>query len=242
VIFGGNNKLGDVILIFGAVNAGKTQLFISLSNGDKTETVTSQTENVYYFTLKNKTYRYVDFPGHPSVRNVLSEKYIRSVRCLIFVIDSAESDATVMGNSAQYLYNILKECSVPILIVCNKTDLINSKNINQIKSFLINSLEKLRQNEMNNNSHADLQVGSNIFNKSSLQSSFSFEKYPISFCSISVKEGPIDDVQNFIKNKLANKDNSTFILLENSDHTVSDQQQQISMIDHIIQLILNINK
>ncbi|CAF0768449.1 unnamed protein product [Rotaria sp. Silwood1] len=45
-------------------------------------------------------------------------------------------------------------------------------------------------------------------------------------------------VEDFIKNKLANKNNSTFILLENADHAVNNQQEQIYMIEHIAQLIL----
>ena len=46
-------------------------------------------------------------------------------------------------------------------------------------------------------------------------------------------------VEDFIKNKLSNRTNSKLILLENSDHTVSSQQQQIYMIDQIIQIILS---
>ncbi|CAF5028117.1 unnamed protein product, partial [Rotaria sp. Silwood1] len=45
-------------------------------------------------------------------------------------------------------------------------------------------------------------------------------------------------VEDFIKNKLANKNNSTFILLENADHAVNNQQEQIYMIEPIAQLIL----
>lgn len=48
-----------------------------------------------------------------------------------------------------------------------------------------------------------------------------------------------DHVQNFIQNKLAKKNNSTFILLENADHAVTDHQQQIYMIEH---LFLALNK
>lgn len=41
-------------------------------------------------------------------------------------------------------------------------------------------------------------------------------------------------VENFIKNKLANRNNSTFILLENADHAVNNPDQQIYMIEQII--------
>ncbi|CAF1191281.1 unnamed protein product [Adineta steineri] len=50
------------------------------------------------------------------------------------------------------------------------------------------------------------------------------------------------DVENFIKNKLANKQHSTFISLENADHAVSNLQEQNYMIEHIIQVILPSDK
>jgi pimeloyl-ACP methyl ester carboxylesterase len=49
------------------------------------------------------------------------------------------------------------------------------------------------------------------------------------------------NLTNFVQNKLANKNNSTFILLQNADHAVNDEQQQIYMIEHIIQLILHLS-
>jgi len=50
------------------------------------------------------------------------------------------------------------------------------------------------------------------------------------------------EVENFVKNKLSNKNDSTFLLLEQADHAVSNQQEQIYMIEHIVQLILPSNK
>ena len=46
-----------------------------------------------------------------------------------------------------------------------------------------------------------------------------------------------EHVCHFVRSRLANKPNSTFVLLENADHAVSQQQDQISMIEHIIQFI-----
>ena len=47
-----------------------------------------------------------------------------------------------------------------------------------------------------------------------------------------------DQVIDFIQNKLVKQNkNSTFILLENADHAVNDQQQQIYMIEQIISSI-----
>jgi pimeloyl-ACP methyl ester carboxylesterase len=51
-----------------------------------------------------------------------------------------------------------------------------------------------------------------------------------------------DQLENFIKNKLSNKSNSKFILLENADHAVNNQQEQIYMIEQIIQILLFYNK
>jgi pimeloyl-ACP methyl ester carboxylesterase len=49
-----------------------------------------------------------------------------------------------------------------------------------------------------------------------------------------------DQVLDFIQNKLVKQNNSTFILLENADHAVNDQQQQIYMIEQIISSIKQI--
>ena len=46
-----------------------------------------------------------------------------------------------------------------------------------------------------------------------------------------------DQVQHFIQKKLAARKHSTFILLENADHAVSDPQEQIFMIEQIIATI-----
>lgn len=51
-----------------------------------------------------------------------------------------------------------------------------------------------------------------------------------------------DEVENFVQTKLANQTNSTFILLENADHAVNNQQEQIYMIEQIIQIISSSNK
>jgi pimeloyl-ACP methyl ester carboxylesterase len=46
-----------------------------------------------------------------------------------------------------------------------------------------------------------------------------------------------DQIQDFIQNKLAKQTKSTFILLENADHAVTNEQQQIYMIEQIISSI-----
>jgi len=46
-----------------------------------------------------------------------------------------------------------------------------------------------------------------------------------------------DELENFVKNKLANKNNSTLIFLENADHSVNNEQEQIYMIEQIVQII-----
>ncbi|UJR34937.1 hypothetical protein I4U23_027715 [Adineta vaga] len=51
-----------------------------------------------------------------------------------------------------------------------------------------------------------------------------------------------DEVGTFVKTKLANRTNSKFILLENSDHAISNEHEQIYMIDQIIQFIQSIHE
>lgn len=45
------------------------------------------------------------------------------------------------------------------------------------------------------------------------------------------------DVQEFVRKKLADKNNSRFLLLEKADHGVSDETVQIEMIEQIVRFI-----
>lgn len=47
------------------------------------------------------------------------------------------------------------------------------------------------------------------------------------------------EVENFVKQKLANKPDSIFILLEKADHAVNNQQEQIYMIEQITDSLIN---
>ena len=51
-----------------------------------------------------------------------------------------------------------------------------------------------------------------------------------------------NQVENFVKNKLANRSNSTLVLLESADHAVSNPEEQTNMIERITQIISSSNE
>ncbi|CAF1007210.1 unnamed protein product [Adineta ricciae] len=50
-----------------------------------------------------------------------------------------------------------------------------------------------------------------------------------------------EEAESFVKDKLATKNNSKFVLLEQSDHSVTNEQEQIHMIENIVQFIRSIH-
>ncbi|KAG2224784.1 hypothetical protein INT45_005308 [Circinella minor] len=135
------------ILLLGATDAGKTQLYTQLRFEKKTSTVTSMKENEGPVTLKNKTYELVDIPGHERVRFHYID-YLPVTRSIVFVVDST-TVARQIRIVGEYLYNILAQQQVqkqhiPILIACNKTDLITALPKDKIQQRLEVEINRLR--------------------------------------------------------------------------------------------------
>src|SRR4051812_48688484 len=72
--------IGDSMLIYGPMNSGKTLLYYKLKTNQAKQTVSSMRENASKFIaapLKSmnsasKSYRFIDFPGHPSQKYKLT--------------------------------------------------------------------------------------------------------------------------------------------------------------------------
>ncbi|KAI9258003.1 signal recognition particle receptor beta subunit-domain-containing protein [Phascolomyces articulosus] len=135
------------ILILGTADAGKTQLYTRLRFGKKTATVTSMKENEGPLTLENKTFDLVDMPGHERVRFRYVD-YLPVTRSIVFVVDST-TVARQIRVVGEYLYNVLAQQQVqkdriPILIACNKTDLITALPQDKIQQRLEIEINRLR--------------------------------------------------------------------------------------------------
>ncbi|KAI9474855.1 signal recognition particle receptor beta subunit-domain-containing protein [Zychaea mexicana] len=135
------------ILLLGATDAGKTALYTRLRFGKKAQTVTSMKENEGLLTLENKTFDLVDMPGHERVRFRYVD-YLPVARAIVFVVDST-TVARQIRVVGEYLYNVLAQQQVqkeriPILIACNKTDLITALPQEKIQERLEVEINRLR--------------------------------------------------------------------------------------------------
>jgi len=153
----------------GPVNSGKTVLWYQLKNDEFRESHTSLSENIGTFIpkqlqdqkVKVSPHRFVDLPGHGSLRWKL-QNYLDQTKGIVFVVDSSEGD-THLTSATQQLFEILTHAPtvksrVPILIACNKND-EEGMTTDDIKEQLEALLEKSRHSQ---GSMADLQDSSHI--------------------------------------------------------------------------------
>ncbi|SAM04829.1 hypothetical protein [Absidia glauca] len=143
----GKQQKKNTVLLLGITDAGKTSLFTLIRYGKVTSTVTSMKENEGPCTFDNKTYELVDIPGHERVRYRYTD-FLPISRCILFVVDSTTINRQVRP-VAEYLYHLLAHASIqsqktPILIVCNKSDMITALPPSRIQSLLESEINRLR--------------------------------------------------------------------------------------------------
>ncbi|KAI7898954.1 signal recognition particle receptor beta subunit-domain-containing protein [Cokeromyces recurvatus] len=137
----------NTILLLGTSNAGKTAMYIWLKSGKKHPTVSSIKENEGQITVNKKTFELIDIPGHERVRYRYTD-FLPVTRSIIFVIDSTSISRQIRP-VAEYLYDILakpivQKQRIPILIACNKSDMITALPIEKIKTLLELEINRLR--------------------------------------------------------------------------------------------------
>ncbi|KAI8982243.1 signal recognition particle receptor, beta subunit [Mycotypha africana] len=86
-------------------------------------------------------------PGHDRVRYRYLD-FLPVTRCIIYVIDSTTVNRQIRP-VAEYLYDILAKPKVqkqriPILIACNKSDMITALPVEKIKTLLEAEMNRLR--------------------------------------------------------------------------------------------------
>jgi len=208
VLFGRGGR-GDSIVLVGPINAGKTRLFYELFDGSYRSTVSSMAVNTARFvptqliTGKRVAYRYVDFPGHLSLRPRFKE-YLPSARALIFMVDGADDEQ--IPNVARDLFSLLTNdqvaarSRVPILVAVNKSDLSASKTAEQIAAALLPLIDKQRDAaivpdlQMDGSAVKTLQLG-----KQNQPFRWEQSPVPVRFASISVQSKKLDPLLQFIQ-------------------------------------------
>ncbi|CEP14664.1 hypothetical protein [Parasitella parasitica] len=135
----------NTILLLGISDAGKTAMYIlQLKNGKHQPTVSSMKENEGQITINNKA---MDIPGHDRVRYRFAD-FLPVTRSIVFVVDSTSVSRQIRP-IAEYLYDVLAKPIVqkqrtPVLIACNKTDMITALPTEKIKLLLETELNRLR--------------------------------------------------------------------------------------------------
>ncbi|CAG8522785.1 5510_t:CDS:2 [Paraglomus occultum] len=148
----------NTYLFLGLSGSGKTALYAKLRYDQAVETHTSMKENEAYvrlfITLIDETepllktpVHIVDIPGHEKLRFKFTE-FIPIARGVVFLIDSATIGRSVRP-VAEYLYDILAnkhviKRKIPVLIACNKKDLLTSLPHEKIQVLLEDEIDQLR--------------------------------------------------------------------------------------------------
>jgi 50S ribosomal subunit-associated GTPase HflX len=149
---------GECLFLCGISNSGKTLLFNRLTSGVEKRPFYSMSINYGIMPLDYlstdrpiQKVRVIEIPSNlrPGQRDF--NAYKSSAKAIIFVIDSATIEKDIKHVS-DYLYNILHEKyfrdqRLPLLIFCNKQDLIkNDQHLQSIRQLLEHELTIKRRN------------------------------------------------------------------------------------------------
>ncbi|SPJ11654.1 signal recognition particle receptor, beta subunit [Plasmodium sp. DRC-Itaito] len=204
-IFLKKSKANNVVLLLGPCDSGKTTFLFKLKTDKLCRTVPSMKENIAFIFLKNKKkqkcIRFVDFPGHPKLSYSLN-KYFNITNVIVYMIDS--SDRQTLKFVAKKLFElftnkVIVKKKIPFIIVCNKTDLCNSRPKQVIKEDLEREIEILKMSKYNNLDDDCIDETECFLGANS--EFFRFEKAPcpIELCSASVKNNNVDEIIEFIE-------------------------------------------
>nr|QBH73246.1 putative ARL3 [Isotomurus palustris] len=143
-------KKGRSVLLVGACESGKTELFARIVGGPVVQTVTSLVPNELEYTPKNGKAELVikDLPGHDRVRIKFWDSNKVASRGIVCVVDAAGGNKGIR-DAADVIYQVLTDSSVlstrpAILIFANKQDLPMAKGSKVIRNQLEKELTTLR--------------------------------------------------------------------------------------------------
>ncbi|KAG5319602.1 SRPRB protein, partial [Pseudoatta argentina] len=138
---------GNIILLTGLSDSGKTLIYARLLCSQFVKTYISVKENIGDITINYRFLRIVDIPGDERLRGKYFDKYKSSVKGLVYIIDAVTIQKEIR-DVAEYLYNLLSDPdiqkNVPVLIMCNKQDQTMAKGCYVIKALLEKEMNLLR--------------------------------------------------------------------------------------------------
>ena len=134
----GRNSSNDVseirFIMLGLDNSGKSSIMCRFKSIEPTAVTPTVGLSIEHITRNNTPVTIWDVGGQATM---LWKHYYQNTQAVIFVVDSA--DKSKMANAKSELFKLLDESSLsvcPILIYCNKQDLPNALNLEQIKQEL----------------------------------------------------------------------------------------------------------
>ncbi|KAF9327994.1 hypothetical protein BG006_008767 [Podila minutissima] len=203
-LLGGKRNSKNAVLITGLPFAGKTVMHYLINNDQVVETVTSMKENEANAVLVEgkAPLHMIDIPGHERLRFKFSE-FMPIARSIVFVVDSA-TVARQTRVLAEYLYEILsnkfaQEEKIPVLIACNKSDLLTAFKKERIQTMLEAEINKLRQTRTAALDTQDSEGNENVFLGFEGQD-FSFQdlENEVEFIECSAENKDIEGVKDWI--------------------------------------------
>ena len=165
-------KVRDRLLIAGPTFAGKTQLYYKLMGHNIGDRVSSSDVNecaesvgvkvpqrLLQSTSSNEECapaesnfatieaKLVDVPGHYNFKTALQTE-ASGAKAIIVLLDSKEKNK--FGEAAEVIYDLLSDIEIvdqqiPILVTCNKQDVVFAKNPLQIEREITNEIEQIRK-------------------------------------------------------------------------------------------------
>jgi len=199
----------NTLLLVGIPNAGKTVLFVRLRDGLFRGTQTSMKQNddtfVIHSSLQSKPHKpihVVDLPGHQRLRSLLKD-FLPLARGIVFVVDSVDFEQQIRS-IAEYLFDIftnkiVKQKKLPILIVCNKSDILNTNNKTLIQTELETEIDELCSTRKSiPDLHADETETFSLPRSDNGHFSIQLLENNVSFVECSVKAGNVSEIVNFI--------------------------------------------
>lgn len=178
-----------------------------LQHDTTTLTCTSMTENVGSCTPEDakESVDVIDVPGYGKVRGAY-KKYIDTTKRIIFLVSAAEVKKTIKDD-ASYLHDIIvnNKNQVPMLIVCNKSDVNMSESEDVVRMMLEKELNKLRRRVAK---PGEVVSDEDLIMYGSTDEDFKFDQleYPVMFTQASVKQNDIDGVWKFISEIVPKKE------------------------------------
>ncbi|BAM40625.1 conserved hypothetical protein [Theileria orientalis strain Shintoku] len=215
------SKKSNTVVIMGPVNSGKTCLLYKLVNGRFPKTVSSQSVNVV--SLRTNTSNQANTAGATANNISLHMNHINNCRKFILMFDSTNRKSYKLlvnvllhlitltysskpkgtGSRSKEKSGVGSSGSRSILLVGNKNDMFNCKNVNEMNKIILLELELLLQNyfvnkSSLNNAGVDVNLNeylSSLKNMSSLSDIKGFETKLVSY---SVKKGDLEEIKKYI--------------------------------------------